>query len=167
VNIKQSKVSKHAGLGAFLLYRGARILKNDRKRLILEKIKGRHIHNPETLECLTARRQDGSCTSVKLTGNHLHGHNNSILRTATEVPLRALVNREKVTVRLTGNNLHRDMDEDETFGLPCCPKTFGKLCLNIESDYIRDNSVEFTEELAKTFSIELARYGPVRKEGKD
>lgn len=171
VNIKQSRVSKNAGLGAFLMYRGARVLDKQRKKVNLKKLDDRDIFNPTTLEYLAARRQDGSTVSIQISGKHLHGHNNAIFRTPTEVPLRATVyktsGRQKMTVRLHGKNLHHDIDEDGSFDLSCCPKRFGRLCLNVESDYTRDNTIPFSAKLANSFSIELGRYGPVRKTGKD
>lgn len=167
MKIKQSKVSKNAGLGAFLVFRGARVLEGERRKINNAKMTARTPVDPGTLEKLEARYQDGSGVLVTLTGNHLHGHNNSVWRTVTERPMRAYYKDRSVKIKLSGCNLHYDIDEDETLGLSCCPKRIGHLRTNTESDYLYDSSIAFsTKKLGKCALLELGRYGPARKEGK-
>ena len=168
VKVKQSNVAKDAGLGAFLRFRGARVLEGEQRKINNAKMSARTPVDPGTLEKLEARYQDGSGVLVTLTGNHLHGHNNSVWRTATERPLRAYYKDRSVKLKLSGCNLHYDIDEDETLGLSCCPNRIGHLRMNTESDYLHDSSIAFsTKKLGKCALLELGRYGPARKEGKE
>jgi hypothetical protein len=163
VSIKPSKIS---GLGAFLLFRGARVLNPERKQFNDVKMKDRTPIDPGTLETLEAKFQGGSEALVTLTGKHLHGHNNSVFRNPTELPLRAVMNSRCIKVSLTGENLHYDFDEDEPLGLPCCPKTFGHFGVNVEADYMPNDSISFCpSQVGSCALLELGRYGPARKDG--
>ena len=166
VNIKQSKVSKDAGLGAFLVFRGVRVLERERKLANDEKMKPRQPVDPGTLEKLEATHHSGCRILVALTGKHLHGHNNSIWRPETEMALTAHYKMNSVTVKLAGDHLHYDIDEDEQLGLPCCPPGIGHLRMNTESEYLLDTSVVFSTRMTGSCALlELGRYGPARKEG--
>lgn len=168
MKIKPSEVAKNSGLGAFLIFRGARVLGKERLRLNQKKMQKRQPVDPGTLEKLEARNQDGSVVVVTLVGKHLHGHNNSIWRTPTEMPLRAVNNEKSINLRLLGKNLHYDIDEDERLGLDCCSKGIGHLFMNTESDYVHDRSIVFSAKTVGNCAFfELGRYGPARKEGKN
>ena len=165
--MKRSNISDEAGLGAFLVFRGGRVLDPERSRLNHERKSQRTPVDPGTLEKLEARYQSGAGAIVTLTGKHLHGHNNSIWRVQTEVPLKARWMNRFVKIRLVGDHLHYDMDEDERLDLPCCPPGIGHLLMSTESEYIRDESIIFSPETVGNCSLlELGRYGPVLDEGK-
>lgn len=167
MRIKASRVAKNAGYGAFLVYRGARVLKKDMEKKTKKKLRERDIIDPGTFDELEATRQDGSGLLISLTGKNLHGPNNSIFRAHTEKPLKAQVGRyqKKVSVKLVGDNLHYDSDE-EPMDLSCCSKRIGRLGLHIESDYCHSSSVEFVAGKDNVAVFDLGRYAPSRKEGK-
>jgi hypothetical protein len=60
VKVKQSNVAKDAGLGAFLRFRGARVLEGEQRKINNAKMSARTPVDPGTLEKLEARYQDGS-----------------------------------------------------------------------------------------------------------
>jgi len=170
VKVKPSRVAKNAGMGAFLIFRGTRVLKAGRFRANEKKYKRRMPVDPGTFEALEARNLYGSEILIMLTGKHLHGHNNSIFKEPTEKLLPAVRDGHEIMLRLAGKNLHYDSDEDETLGLDPCPKRIGLLGLNIASDYVRDDSRDFSFRDGRkqlTALLDLGRYGPWRKDGKN
>jgi hypothetical protein len=168
IAIRKSCVAKNAGWGAFLRYRGSRRLRDPLYEINFQKLKSRVPVDPGTLEPLHAQLIDGSGVMVSLTGKHLHGHNNSIWRTQTELPIEAVpFDGTEVSVILSGQNLHYDSDEDEPLDhLSCCPKRIGNLGVNVESDYVPFDEQDFVPENGQTLLLDIGRYGPARRDGK-
>mmetsp|Transcript_7558 Transcript_7558/g.17315 ORF Transcript_7558/g.17315 Transcript_7558/m.17315 type:complete len:459 (-) Transcript_7558:1393-2769(-) len=109
---------------------------------------------------------DGFLVSITLAGNNLHGNRNSLYWPDTLLPMSATVpdSSKEITVRLEGENLHYDSDEEEPMWLSCCPPRIGYLGISIESDFVPDDSIVFWSEKEGCGFLELGRYGPALRQ---
>lgn len=167
VDIRKSGIP-NSGHGAFLTFRGARMLKQELQERNTRKLESRCCFIPKTMTPLHAMHTDGFGVKVTLTGRDLHGNRNSVYWPETLFPLQAyLPGRPRPTdVQLTGENLHYDSDEDEPLGLSCCPKRIGFLGLHTASDYLPADDIEFASSSEGCGYLSLGRYGPAGRTGK-
>jgi len=157
----------NAGKGAFLTFLGARELKPHCKEKGARKMECRITKTSKdiiTMRPLQVQTPGGYNATLTLTGENLHGNNNNPYWPATMEPLEAIMpgGRRRQRVLLHGQNLHYD-SEDEILSPGASPKRIGFLGIHVESDYTRKSSKTFS---MRDVSINLGRYGPLKKAGK-
>lgn len=172
VEIKPSKIP-NSGLGAFVQFLGARVLKNDASNR-WARLLGEHVTHDDngnlfvkTQEELTAEMYGGRKMNVTLKGNNLH-HNDNSLYWSKERQRYLNEHVEK------NGTLLDHFDEDEI----CCKvnsevkkyrskipegERIGFLGIHSESDYVEDKTVVFSSEKSGLGMLELGRYGPHRR----
>lgn len=145
IQVRQSEIPG-SGMGAFLTFRGARVLKEHLREEADKKLAARVFHEPITMKPLEAISPDGFGITVKLTGNNLHGNQNNPYWRPEDLQA------EKDG---TGNRLQSDDSSPDE-------ERVGHLGLHTEDDYVSDPTIALR---CVDFSIELGRYGPVLKSG--
>lgn len=152
IQVKQSEIPG-AGMGAFLTFEGARLLKEELRTVAAKTREERIFHETDTTKPLEAAYPGGYGVAVKLTGKNLHGNNN-----IHYWPEEAL---DAWKAKRASDDL--DSDDEEESPNTVGAKRIGHLGIHTENDYISDPSIELT---SVNFSVELGLYGPVLKRGK-
>ena len=172
VDIKPSNIP-NSGLGAFLTFLGARVLRKDASDRSVRLIAEHNTHDEndnlfvKTHEELRAQVYGGRQMQVTLKGDNLHHNDNSLYWS-----------KERQTYLQRHVEEHGTLldhfDEDEI----CCKvnsevkkyrsripenERIGSLGIHSESDYVEDKTKVFSSEKHGLGMLELGRYGPHRR----
>jgi hypothetical protein len=175
VDAKESKIP-NAGMGAFLKFLGARVLKRKcKKRSDVLFSYREHVgaywgdDNPRMIsrEPLQALGTDGVAFSVTLAGENVYGEpsNPYILR-----PLKAGgKGTRRIKLSLACSDNRSLYFEDELEGLNPTKKSqrIGHLGLHREMDYVPAETITFSSLKKHCSMLDLGRYGPFRKQGRN
>ena len=157
----------NSGLGAFLTYEGARLLKPEAAKRSKKLVNGRYPVDVPTSRFLEAKGIDGMNVSVVLEGDNLHGNGNNPYFRVTRFPLKAILqNGDCIRVTIGPASIHEDIDLLRKHKeIPSHVDGLGHFKINTNDDYVKSEE-DFCTHSDGCGLIDIGRYGPFLHSGK-